>query len=164
MPIDPDVAIGAELPDRSFSWTSSDVLLYHLGIGFGSRPGDNLDPATLSYTNDGKELQVLPSFGVVVPTFHGRTSATPRTPARWGSRSPSWRSDRLHGRLTSRRGGGPTGKADGLVNRWSAPSPRPCSTASLVDATTGRSSSSSWSASRSPIEGSAPAPRPAPRL
>ena len=70
MPIDPDVAIGAELPDRSFSWTESDVLLYHLGIGFGSRPGDNLDPATLSYTNDGADLQVLPSFGVVVPTFH----------------------------------------------------------------------------------------------
>ena len=70
MPIDPDVAIGAELPDRSFSWTESDVLLYHLGIGFGARQGDNLDAATLSYTNDGKDLQVLPSFGVVVPTFH----------------------------------------------------------------------------------------------
>jgi acyl dehydratase len=70
MPIDPDVAIGAELPDRSFTWTESDVLLYHLGIGFGSRQGDNLDPATLSYTNDGEDLQVLPSFGVVVPTFH----------------------------------------------------------------------------------------------
>ena len=28
-------------------WPSSDVLLYHLGIGAGSRPGDNLDPAAL---------------------------------------------------------------------------------------------------------------------
>ena len=70
MPIDPDVAIGAELPDRTFCWTSSDVLLYHLGIGAGSRPGDNLDPAALRYTLDNDDLQVLPSFGVVAPTFH----------------------------------------------------------------------------------------------
>ena len=47
MPIDPDVAIGASLPDKAFSWTSSDVLLYHLGIGAGSRPGDNTDPRAL---------------------------------------------------------------------------------------------------------------------
>jgi acyl dehydratase len=74
MPIDPDVAIGAELPDRTFSWTSSDVLLYHLGIGAGSRAGDNLDPRALRYTLDtpssGGHLQVLPSFGIVAPTFH----------------------------------------------------------------------------------------------
>ncbi|MBW8750898.1 MAG: MaoC family dehydratase N-terminal domain-containing protein [Propionibacteriales bacterium] len=70
MPIDPAVAIGAELPERTFSWTSSDVLLYHLGIGAGSRPGDNLDPKALRYTLEGDELQVLPSFGIVAPTFH----------------------------------------------------------------------------------------------
>jgi acyl dehydratase len=70
MPIDPSVAIGADLGDRSFSWSSSDVLLYHLGIGAGSRPGDNLDPDALHWTVDGPSLQVLPSFGVVVPTFH----------------------------------------------------------------------------------------------
>jgi acyl dehydratase len=70
MPIDPDVAIGAQLPDRAFSWESSDVLLYHLGIGAGSRPGDNLDPAALRYTLDNDDLQVLPSFGIVAPTFH----------------------------------------------------------------------------------------------
>jgi len=70
MPIDPEVAIGAELPDRDFSWTSSDVLLYHLGIGAGSRAGDNLDPKALRYTLDGDDLQVLPSFGIVAPTFH----------------------------------------------------------------------------------------------
>ena len=70
MPIDPDVAIGARLADRSFSWTSSDVLLYHLGIGAGSRPGDNTDPAALRLTLDDEHLQVLPSFAVVVPTFH----------------------------------------------------------------------------------------------
>ena len=70
MPIDPDVAIGAELPERSFSWRSSDVLLYHLGIGAGSRAGDNLDPKALRYTLEGDSLQVLPSFGIVAPTFH----------------------------------------------------------------------------------------------
>jgi acyl dehydratase len=69
VPIDLDKALGAELPERSFSWNASDVLLYHLGIGFGSRRGDNLDPRTLSFTTE-EDLQVLPSFGVVVPTFH----------------------------------------------------------------------------------------------
>jgi len=70
MPIDPSVAIGAQLPDRSFSWTSSDVLLYHLAIGAGSRPGDNTDLGALRYTLDNEHLQVLPSFGIVAPTFH----------------------------------------------------------------------------------------------
>lgn len=70
MPIDPTKAVGARLPERSFAWTESDVLLYHLGIGFGSRAGDNLDPKALSYTFDGPDLQVLPSFGIVAPTFH----------------------------------------------------------------------------------------------
>lgn len=70
MPIDPSVAIGADLGARSFSWTASDVLLYHLGIGAGSRQGDNLDAGALRYTLDDASLQVLPSFGVVAPTFH----------------------------------------------------------------------------------------------
>jgi len=70
MPINPDIAIGADLGDVTFSWTESDVLLYHLGIGAGSRPGDNLDPNALRYTLDDANLQVLPSFGIVVPTFH----------------------------------------------------------------------------------------------
>jgi hypothetical protein len=33
MPIDPAVAIGAELPGRDLSWTTTDVLLYHLALG-----------------------------------------------------------------------------------------------------------------------------------
>ncbi|HSE56423.1 MAG TPA: MaoC/PaaZ C-terminal domain-containing protein [Nocardioidaceae bacterium] len=70
MPIDPAKAIGAELPERSFAWTESDVLLYHLGVGAGSRQGDQTDPKTLRYTLDGAALQVLPSFGIVAPTFH----------------------------------------------------------------------------------------------
>ncbi|GCD89284.1 MaoC family dehydratase [Nocardioides sp. LS1] len=60
MPIDPAVAVGAELPDRTFAWTESDVLLYHLAIG----------ASDLSYTLEGPALQVLPSFGIVAPTFH----------------------------------------------------------------------------------------------
>lgn len=70
MPIDPSVAIGADVGTRTFSWTESDVLLYHLGVGAGAREGDNLSPDALRYTLDGPALQVLPSFGVVVPTFH----------------------------------------------------------------------------------------------
>ncbi|GAA3834334.1 MaoC/PaaZ C-terminal domain-containing protein [Nocardioides panacisoli] len=70
MPIDPSVAIGAELGSTTFSWSESDVLLYHLAIGAGSREGDNLSPDALRWTLDGPSLQVLPSFGVVVPTFH----------------------------------------------------------------------------------------------
>ncbi|MDZ5620430.1 MaoC/PaaZ C-terminal domain-containing protein [Nocardioides sp. HM23] len=70
MPIDPSVAIGADIGSTTFSWTESDVLLYHLGIGAGSHEGDHLAPAALRYTLDGPALQVLPTFGVVVPTFH----------------------------------------------------------------------------------------------
>ncbi len=69
MPIDLDQALGAELAEQTFSWTQSDVLLYHLAIGFGGRQGDNLDPSTLSFTSE-PDLQVLPSFGVVAPSFH----------------------------------------------------------------------------------------------
>lgn len=70
MPIDPLRAIGADIGTVSFSWTETDVLLYHLAIGAGSRPGDHLSPAALRYTVDGPGLQVLPSFGVVAPTLH----------------------------------------------------------------------------------------------
>jgi acyl dehydratase len=70
MPIDPAKAIGAELPEVSFAWTSSDVLLYHLAIGAGSTPGSQTDAGALRYTLDNDALQVLPSFGVVAPTFH----------------------------------------------------------------------------------------------
>lgn len=70
MPIDPSVAIGADLGSRSFSWSSSDVLLYHLALGAGARAGENLDPTALTYTTEHGDQQVLPSFGVVAPTFH----------------------------------------------------------------------------------------------
>ena len=60
MPIDPTIAIGADLGQVDFSWSESDVLLYHLGIG----------ATDLRYTLETAGLQVLPSFGVVAPTFH----------------------------------------------------------------------------------------------
>ena len=60
MPIDPGIAIGAELGSTEFSWSESDVLLYHLALG----------STDLSYTLESAGLQVLPSFGVVAPTFH----------------------------------------------------------------------------------------------
>jgi acyl dehydratase len=64
VPIDPSVALGAELPPHEFTWTSSQVLLYHLALGAGADP---TDPAELRYTiEDG--LQVLPTFAVVAPT------------------------------------------------------------------------------------------------
>jgi acyl dehydratase len=64
MPIDPAAAVGAQLPPYDFSWTSSQVLLYHLALGAGGQP---TDPRELRYTiEDG--LQVLPTFAVVAPT------------------------------------------------------------------------------------------------
>lgn len=64
MPIDPRVAVGAELPAQDFAWNSSDVLLYHLALGAGADPAD---PRELQYTIE-DDLQVLPTFAVVAPT------------------------------------------------------------------------------------------------
>lgn len=66
MPIDPSIAIGAELPVQDFTWTASDVQLYHLGIGAGARP---LDSSELRYLDDAKP-QVLPTFATVVANIH----------------------------------------------------------------------------------------------
>jgi len=66
MPIDLDVAIGAELDPVEFSWSSSDVQLYHLGLGAGADP---LDPRELKYLID-ETPQVLPTFGNVAQSFH----------------------------------------------------------------------------------------------
>lgn len=60
MPIDPTIAIGAELPEIEFSWTSTDVLLYHLAVGASSDD--------LRYVLEDR-LHVLPTFGVVAPNF-----------------------------------------------------------------------------------------------
>jgi acyl dehydratase len=60
MPIDPAVAIGAELPADDLAWNSSDVLLYHLALGAGT------DDLRYVYERD---LRVLPTFAVVASTL-----------------------------------------------------------------------------------------------
>jgi acyl dehydratase len=66
VPIDPSIAIGAELPPSEFSWTSSDVQLYQLALGAGADP---MNPRELSYLVDNTP-QVLPTFANVSQTFH----------------------------------------------------------------------------------------------
>lgn len=66
MPIDLDKALGAELEPIEFSWTSSDIQLYHLGLGAGADP---MDQRELSYLVDDTP-QVLPTFGNVAVSFH----------------------------------------------------------------------------------------------
>jgi acyl dehydratase len=66
MPIDPSVGLGAALPPVEFSWTASDVQLYHLGLGAGADP---MNQRELSYLVD-HTPQVLPTFGCVAATFH----------------------------------------------------------------------------------------------
>ncbi|OMC30962.1 3-alpha,7-alpha,12-alpha-trihydroxy-5-beta-cholest-24-enoyl-CoA hydratase [Mycobacterium sp. GA-1841] len=66
MPIDLDKALGAELEPIEFSWTSSDIQLYHLGLGAGADP---MSASELSYLVDGTP-QVLPTFGNVAASFH----------------------------------------------------------------------------------------------
>jgi acyl dehydratase len=66
MPIDPAVAVGADLGTTKFEWTSSDVLLYHLALGAGADP---MSEPELGYVLEDR-LKVLPTFGVVAPNFH----------------------------------------------------------------------------------------------
>ena len=40
MPIDAALALAADLDPIEFSWTSSDIQLYHLGLGAGADPMD----------------------------------------------------------------------------------------------------------------------------
>ena len=66
MPIDLNVALGAELEPIEFSWSSSDVQLYHLALGAGHDP---MDERELRYLTDNTP-QVLPTFSSVASTFH----------------------------------------------------------------------------------------------
>ena len=65
MPIDPALAIGATLPETEISWTSSDVLLYHLALGAGGSPTDARE---LRYAYE-QDLQVLATFAVVATSL-----------------------------------------------------------------------------------------------
>ena len=60
MPIDPEVAVGADLGVTEFEWSSTNVLLYHLALGAGT--------SDLAYVLEDR-LKVLPTFGVVAPNF-----------------------------------------------------------------------------------------------
>ncbi len=64
MPIDPNKARGARLPDGQSSYTKDQVILYHLGLGAGVPATDAKE---LEYTYE-KNLKVLPSFAVI-PAF-----------------------------------------------------------------------------------------------
>jgi acyl dehydratase len=66
VPINLDAALGAQLEPVEFSWTSSDVQLYHLALGAGRDP---MDARELRYLTDGTP-QVLPTFSSVASTFH----------------------------------------------------------------------------------------------
>ena len=66
MPIDPSLAIGAELPVQEFSWSTSDVQLYQLALGAGGKPTDERE---LRYLAD-REPRVLPTFATVAANFH----------------------------------------------------------------------------------------------
>ena len=76
MPIDVDVALNAELDPIEFSWVSSDIQLYHLGLGAGKDP---MDQRELRYLVDDTP-QVLPTFGNVAATFHATKPPTVKFP------------------------------------------------------------------------------------
>lgn len=76
MPIDLEAALGAQLPPVEFSWTSSDVQLYHLALGAGSDP---MDAAELRYLTD-RTPQVLPTFSSVASSFHATEPPAVRFP------------------------------------------------------------------------------------
>jgi hypothetical protein len=61
MPIDLGVALGAELEPVEFSWSSSDVQLYHLALGAGRDP---MDPRELRYLADNTPQVRLHSLAV----------------------------------------------------------------------------------------------------
>ena len=76
MPINVDEALGAELEPIEFSWTSSDIQLYHLGLGAGQDP---MDKRELRYLVDDTP-QVLPTFGNVAASFHDTAPPTVKFP------------------------------------------------------------------------------------
>ena len=72
MPINLDIALGAEMEPVEFSWVSSDVQLYNLALGAGSDP---MDSRELRYLTDGTP-QVLPTFSSVAASFHATEAPT----------------------------------------------------------------------------------------
>lgn len=85
MPIDPSVALGAELPEVSFEWSASDAALYNLAVGAASDP---MDTTGLEYIHDATP-KVLPTFATVAAGFH---TTEPRRSRSRASTSTSRRS------------------------------------------------------------------------
>lgn len=88
MPIDVDAALGAASQISEISWTPTDVVLYHLSIGAGSRPGQ--PELTLTFERD---LRVLPTFGLVAgsgpSSAGGASSADSASSAGAGESEPA---------------------------------------------------------------------------
>src|SRR6201986_898723 len=76
MPINPDVALAAELDPIEFLWKSRDGPPSHLGLGSGAAP---MAPRELRYLVDDTP-QVLPTFGNVAATFHATKPPTVKFP------------------------------------------------------------------------------------
>jgi acyl dehydratase len=76
VPIDVEKALAADLEPIEFSWTSSDIQLYHLGLGAGADP---MDERELRYLTDNTP-QVLPTFGNVAVSFHMTEAPTVQFP------------------------------------------------------------------------------------
>ncbi len=76
MPIDPAVAVGADLGETVFAWSESDVLLYHLALGAG---GDPLSSRELHYATE-NDLRVLPTFATVAATVRATEPPAVRFP------------------------------------------------------------------------------------
>ncbi|HEU4360346.1 MAG TPA: MaoC/PaaZ C-terminal domain-containing protein [Mycobacterium sp.] len=66
MPINLDLALGAEFGTHEFSWAATNIQLYNLALGAGADP---VDPRELSYVVD-HTPQVLPTFGCVAASFN----------------------------------------------------------------------------------------------
>lgn len=65
MPIDPAIAVGADLGATTFSWSPREVALYNLAVGGAHDP---MDPTGLVYVDD-VAPKVLPTFATVAATF-----------------------------------------------------------------------------------------------
>lgn len=65
MPIDHQSLLATELTDMPASYTEQDVMLYALGVGFGSDP---LEQRELAYVSEHAGLRTLPTFAsMIVP-------------------------------------------------------------------------------------------------
>ncbi|MFM9377657.1 MaoC/PaaZ C-terminal domain-containing protein [Gordonia sp. VNK21] len=72
MPIDPTVAVGADLGSTTFSWTPREVALYNLAVGGAADP---MDTVGLQYVDDAVP-KVLPTFATVAATFNASEPPT----------------------------------------------------------------------------------------